>query len=73
MNPQLLLVLGLLGACVAMFIANKPRMDVVALIPMIVLPLAGIVNLSEALTGFSDPNVILFPGCCQCIREKFTA
>jgi di/tricarboxylate transporter len=59
MNLQLLFVLGLLGACIAMFIANKPRMDVVALIAMIVLPLAGIVNLSEALAGFSDPNVIL--------------
>ena len=59
MNPQLLLVLGLLGVCVAMFIANTPRMDVVALVAMIVLPLAGIVSLSEALAGFSDPNVIL--------------
>jgi di/tricarboxylate transporter len=58
-NPQLLFVLGLLGVCVAMFVANKPRMDVVALLAMIALPLAGIVTLPEALAGFSDPNVVL--------------
>ena len=59
MNPQLALVLCLLGGCVAMFIANRPRMDVVALLAMVVLPLAGIVTVPEALAGFSDPNVIL--------------
>jgi di/tricarboxylate transporter len=59
MNPQLLVVLGLLGGCVALFIANKPRMDVVALLAMVVLPLAGIITVPEALAGFSDPNVIL--------------
>jgi hypothetical protein len=58
-NPQLILVLGLLGACVALFIVNKPRMDVVALLAMVALPLAGIITLPEALAGFSDPNVVL--------------
>jgi di/tricarboxylate transporter len=59
MNPQLALVLALLGGCVAMFVTNRPRMDVVALLAMVVLPLAGIVTVPEALAGFSDPNVIL--------------
>jgi di/tricarboxylate transporter len=59
MNPQLALVLGLLGGCVAMFVTNRPRMDVVALLAMVVLPLAGIITIPEALAGFSDPNVIL--------------
>ena len=27
MNPQLLFVIGLLVACIGMFVANKPRMD----------------------------------------------
>src|SRR5678816_4134714 len=58
-NPQLILVLGLLGVCVALFIVNKPRMDVVALLAMVALPLAGIITLPEALAGFSDPNVVL--------------
>lgn len=59
MNPQLFLVLGLLGVCVALFIANKPRMDVVALLAMTALPLTGVLTMPEALAGFSDPNVIL--------------
>lgn len=59
MNPQLLFVLGVLGLCVAMFVANRPRMDVVALMALMALPLAGIVTVAEALAGFSDPNVVL--------------
>jgi Zn-dependent membrane protease YugP len=39
MNGGLLLVLGLLIACVGLFIVDKPRMDVVALLVIIILPL----------------------------------
>lgn len=42
-----------------MFIANKPRTDVVALLAMVALPLTGIVTVPEALAGFSDPNIVL--------------
>ena len=59
MNPQLIFVLGLLGVCVLMFIANKPRMDVVALLALVALALSGVVTLPEALAGFSDPSVVL--------------
>ncbi len=58
-NQELLIVLLLLGAAIAMFVANRPRMDVVALVMMLALPLTGIITLPEALAGFSDPNVIL--------------
>jgi di/tricarboxylate transporter len=59
MNSQLLLVIGLLLACVGLFVVNKPRMDVVALLAIVVLPLCGIISVPEALTGFSDPNIVL--------------
>ena len=59
MNPQLILVLGLLLVCVGLFVANKPRMDVVAVFVIVTLPLCGIMSVSEALAGFSDPNVVL--------------
>lgn len=59
MNSQLLTVLALLGLCVALFVANKPRMDVVALLAIVGLPLAGILTVSEALAGLSDPSVVL--------------
>ncbi len=59
MNSQLALVLGLLGGCIALFIVNKPRLDVVALLAMVALPLCGLVTVPEALAGFSDPSVVL--------------
>jgi hypothetical protein len=34
-------------------------MDAVALIMMTALPLTGVIGTSEALAGFSDPNVVL--------------
>ena len=42
-----------------MFAINKPRMDAVALIMLTVLPLTGVITMGEALTGFSDPNIVL--------------
>jgi di/tricarboxylate transporter len=59
MNSELLLVVGLLVLCIGLFVINKPRMDVVALLAIVVLPLCGLVTVPEALTGFSDPNIIL--------------
>src|SRR5947209_17819364 len=59
MNADLLLVLGLVVACVGLFIIDKPRMDVVALLVIVILPLTGIITVSEALAGFSDTNVVL--------------
>lgn len=59
MTIDLALVLLLLAAAVAMFIANKPRMDVVAILMIVLLPFTGIITMGEALAGFSDPNIVL--------------
>jgi len=59
MNADLALVLFLLAAAVAMFLINKPRMDAVALIMLTVLPFTGVISMGEALSGFSDPNIVL--------------
>jgi di/tricarboxylate transporter len=59
MNHELLWVLGLLCVVVVLFIINRPRMDVVALLVILVLPLSGILSVEQALAGFSDPNVVL--------------
>ncbi|OAM90331.1 SLC13 family permease [Termitidicoccus mucosus] len=59
MNSDLILVLALLTTCMGLFIANKPRMDVVALLVILVLPLSGILTMPQALAGFSDPGVVL--------------
>jgi di/tricarboxylate transporter len=59
MTTQLALVLALLVAAVAMFAANKPRMDVVALMVLTALPLTGVITMGEALAGFADANIVL--------------
>ena len=50
---------GLLAAAIVMFAINKPRLDAVALIMLVALPLTGVLTMSEALAGFSDPNIVL--------------
>lgn len=59
MSAELVLVLGLLLSSMLLFIINKPRMDVVALLVILALPLSGVLTLEETLAGFSDPSVIL--------------
>lgn len=59
MSGSLAIVLLLLAAAIAMFALNKPRMDAVALIMLTALPFTGAVTMGEALSGFSDPNIVL--------------
>ncbi|WP_287027827.1 SLC13 family permease [Pseudomonas sp. UBA6310] len=59
MNKELLLVLALLVLCITLFVRNRPRVDVVALLMIVALPLTGILELHEVLAGFSDPSVLL--------------
>lgn len=59
MNAELALVLFFLAAAIAMFALNRPRMDAVALLVMVALPFTGVLTMSEALAGFSDPNIVL--------------
>lgn len=59
MSTDLVIVLILLAAAVAMFALNRPRMDAVALLMMTALPFTGVISMNEALAGFSDPNIVL--------------
>lgn len=59
MNTQLAIVLGCLVAAIVMFARGRPRMDAIALLAMVCLPFTGVLSMSEALAGFSDPNVVL--------------
>ncbi len=42
-----------------LFATGKVRMDAVALFVIVAFVLSGTLTLSEAFSGFSDPNVIL--------------
>jgi di/tricarboxylate transporter len=59
MTYQLALVLVLLAAAITMFALNRPRMDAVALIMLTALPLTGVIEMRDALAGFSDSNIVL--------------
>src|SRR5690554_2669308 len=59
MNTDLAVVLALLVGSMVLFIRNQPRMDVVALLVIVALPLSGVLTIQEAVAGFSDPSVLL--------------
>ena len=59
MSSELVQVLVLLGVAIAMFVSGRPRLDAVALIMIVLLPMTGIIDMNEALAGFSDPNIVL--------------
>ncbi|WP_437887159.1 SLC13 family permease [Phytobacter sp. V91] len=59
MNGELIWVLCLLMVAVVLFATGKVRMDAVALLVIVAFILSGTLTMTEALSGFSDPNVIL--------------
>jgi di/tricarboxylate transporter len=59
MNLELIAVLALLLVAIVLFAIGRPRMDVVAVLVIVALPLTGILSVQETLAGFADPNVVL--------------
>ena len=59
MTGELIVVLLCLAVAIALFAYGRPRMDAIALLAMVCLPFTGVLTMSEALAGFSDPNVVL--------------
>ena len=58
MTPQILLVLSILGAAIVLFMTGLFRMDITALLVLLVLGLSGLVEPSQAVAGFGNPAVI---------------
>jgi di/tricarboxylate transporter len=58
-NGELIWVLSLLAIAVVLFATGKVRMDAIALMVIVAFVLSGTLTLTEAFSGFSDPNVIL--------------
>ncbi|PVX42813.1 di/tricarboxylate transporter [Pasteurella langaaensis DSM 22999] len=59
MPSPLITTVVLLVIAIFLFIQNKIRMDMIALMVMLAFCLTGILSVQEVLTGFSDPNVLL--------------
>jgi di/tricarboxylate transporter len=58
MTPQIALVFIILALAVILFITERLRVDVVALLVLGSLALTGLVTPTEALSGFSNPAVV---------------
>jgi di/tricarboxylate transporter len=53
------LVLGILAVAILLFVSERLRVDVVALIVLVALVLTGLVTIEEAFSGFASPAVIV--------------
>jgi len=58
MTPEVITVLIILGIAGVLFISDRIRMDLVALVVLVSLTLTGLVTPAEALSGFSNPAVV---------------
>ncbi len=59
MSAQLWLTLAILMAMLVLFVSNRLRLDLVALMGLLALTLSGLVTTGEALAGFADPVVLM--------------
>jgi hypothetical protein len=62
MNLEMIIVFGILTLTVILFASDRLRLDVVALMVVLLLLLTGILTPAEALAGFSDPIVLIIAG-----------
>jgi di/tricarboxylate transporter len=62
MTPDLLFVFALLAATILLFVSERVRLDLVAMLALLALMLSGLLTTAEALAGFSDPVVLIIAG-----------
>ncbi len=58
MSLEIALTLGIIGITVVLFISEKLRVDLIAMLVLGVLALTNLVTPTEALSGFSNPAVV---------------
>ncbi len=59
MDLSIALVYGILLGAILLFVSERLRLDVVALLALLALTVTGILTPQEALAGFADPVVIM--------------
>ena len=62
MESDTLFVFALIAAAAAAMASNRIRFDIIALLVVIALMLSGVLTVSESLSGFGSPVVILVAG-----------
>jgi di/tricarboxylate transporter len=58
MTQENILVLGILAVAVILFVSERLRVDLIAMLVLITLSLTGLVTIEEAFSGFASPAVI---------------
>ncbi len=58
MTQENMLVLGILAVAVVLFVSERLRVDLIAMMVLITLSLTGLVTIEEAFSGFASPAVI---------------
>ncbi|MEJ2757447.1 MAG: SLC13 family permease, partial [Anaerolineales bacterium] len=58
MSVENILILSILAGAILLFVSEKLRVDVVAMIVLAALVLTGLVNIEEAFSGFASPAVV---------------
>ena len=56
------IVFAVLGGAIALFVSDRVRLDLVAIVALVALALARILEPAEALAGFADPLVAIVAG-----------
>jgi di/tricarboxylate transporter len=62
MTAETLIVFGILLVAIVLFLSNRIRLDLVAILVIATLMLTGLLSPRQALSGFGDPLVILIAG-----------
>lgn len=57
-----ILVFVILGVTILLFLSDRLRLDLVALLSLLALTLTGILTPAEAIAGFADPVVLIIAG-----------
>lgn len=58
-TTDLIIVLVILGVALALFVSDRVRLDLVALMVVAALSLSGVLTPQQALAGFADPLVVM--------------
>ncbi|MGK4001781.1 SLC13 family permease [Sorangium sp. So ce1036] len=62
MTSEAFIALAILGLTIVLFVSDRLRLDVVAMLSLLALAITGVATASEALAGFSNPAVIMIAG-----------
>ena len=62
MSTDTLVVFVILGLTIALFVSDRLRLDLVALMALLALYLSGVLDTAQALAGFADPLVLMIAG-----------